>query len=168
VRKVVATTVIACLVGAMCAGLAFARGHSLPPAGAEFDGRFNGPGGNTSFIAIEHGGDGWIRALDGDIPATCVNGGKTQVAGRDGAVGIHFSLWSPHKLLGTNRAGTDGRFAFGIKHLVPRGEKYEPGYTVWIKARFDGTTIRGSVHGTLSGFFEGKCRGDRSFVARRA
>jgi hypothetical protein len=161
-------TVITAILGLLAASTvtALAQPGALPPALALYDGRFDGPGGRSSFISIEHGGEGWIRGLDGSLPATCVKDGRTLVAGRDGAVGIDFHFASNRKLLGRNRATPDGRFAFGLRHRPDHSG--DPAYAVWIRARFEGPVVRGSMHGVLESSFDGKCRASRSFVARRS
>jgi hypothetical protein len=162
--KLGAIVVAAGLTFGLASGsLALAHPRVFPPALAQFEGRFAGPGGISSFIAIEHGGEGWIRGLDGILPGTCVKNGQTFTAIRSD--GIHFSLSNRRTLYGENRATPDGRFAFGFRHRA--GDRFDFAYTVWIKARFDGPVVRGRVYGTGVGPFEGMCRGDRMFVARR-
>ena len=99
------------------------------------------------------------------MPATCVSGGQTRVAGRDGAIEIDVDLWDRRTLHGTNRIKADGSFAFWFTHRADVAKAVT--YTVWVHGRFAGATVRGRARAVSSSDFWGKCRGDSAFDGRR-
>jgi hypothetical protein len=161
--------VVCTLVGAAAAP---ARETGATLVVSRFVGKFTGPGGPASSISFaiasaQTGPTGMITGLQhtgGIVPATCVKDGRTRIAGRDGAIGIHFDSNKNLRVQPRVVIPADGRFSLRLEH--PAENKYDESFSVSIRGTFVRKTVSGRVQGTSLSDFFGRCRANRTFTAR--
>lgn len=141
-------------------------GGSRPPPGSIFEGRFSGSGSAYSAVEIDTGVAGLaIRGMSGLLPGPCTVRGQLRVPVRDGAIGILFNLWDKGKATGSRAITQDGTFSLRYDHRADVLNNAT--YTVWIRGTFSGSRVHGRVKGVLKSDFDGTCRSERSFTAKR-
>lgn len=160
------------LVAGALAGATTARGYEggTRPSPGRFKGPIAGTGsGSIQLDVVPVSATSprvGIRWLGGFVPGVCVKDGKTRVAGRDGAIGIQFSLWDKLRRRPHIEIPTDGALAFKLEH--PADVLNGTSYSVSIRGTFGRRAVSGRVQGTAADALNGKCRASRTFTARLA